>query len=88
MWPGPSTPRPVEARQARAQNAVVSDADLITAICDVLAASPFHGEGYRKVRARLAHRGDAVGGKRVLRLMRLPPVGPAPPGAAQRQPGA
>jgi putative transposase len=30
----------------------------------------FHGEGYRKVRARLAHRGVAVGGKRVLRLMR------------------
>jgi PAS domain-containing protein len=30
-----------------------------------------HGEGYRKVRARLAHRGRAVSGKRVLRLMRL-----------------
>jgi hypothetical protein len=29
------------------------------------------GEGYRKVRARLAHRGLAVGGKRVLRLMRV-----------------
>ena len=36
----------------------------------ILAASPFHGEGYRKVRARLAHRGLAVSGKRVLRLMR------------------
>lgn len=36
----------------------------------MLAASPFHGEGYRKVRARLAHRGLAVSGKRVLRLMR------------------
>jgi putative transposase len=32
--------------------------------------SPFHGEGYRKVRARLAHRGVAVSGERVLRLMR------------------
>jgi hypothetical protein len=37
----------------------------------VLAATPFHGEGYRKVRARWAHRGQAVSGKRVLRLMRI-----------------
>ena len=47
-----------------------SDAELVAGIRAVLAASPFHGEGYRKVRARLAHRGLAVGGKRVLRLMR------------------
>ena len=47
-----------------------SDAELVEAIRAVLAATPFHGEGYRKVRARLAHRGLAVGGKRVLRLMR------------------
>jgi len=37
----------------------------------VLAATPFHGEGYRNVRARLAHRGLAAGGKRVLRLARV-----------------
>jgi putative transposase len=43
---------------------------VVDAIRAVLAATPFHGEGYRKVRARLAHRGLAVGGKRVLRLMR------------------
>lgn len=48
----------------------VCDGDLLDAIRAVLAATPFHGEGYRKVRARLAHWGDAVGGKRVLRLMR------------------
>jgi putative transposase len=48
----------------------VSDDDLVDAIRAVLAACPFHGEGYRKVRARLAHRGRAVSGKRVLRLMR------------------
>lgn len=47
-----------------------SDADLLTAIRRILAISPFHGEGYRKVRARLAHNGLCVGGKRVLRLMR------------------
>ena len=48
-----------------------SDTELVEAIRAVLATTPFHGEGYRKVRARLAHRGLAVGGKRVLRLMRL-----------------
>jgi len=47
-----------------------SDAELVEEIRAVLAACPFHGEGYRKVRARLAHRGRAVSGKRVLRLMR------------------
>ena len=42
-----------------------SDAEVVEAIRAVLAATPFHGEGYGKVRARLAHRGVAVGGKRV-----------------------
>ena len=48
-----------------------SDEDAVEAIRAVLAACPFHGEGYRKVRARLAHRGFHLGGKRVLRLMRV-----------------
>jgi putative transposase len=48
----------------------VSDADLVAAIRGILRETPFHGEGYRKVRARLAHRGLTMGGKRVLRLMR------------------
>ena len=48
----------------------VGDADLVVAIRDLLRETPFHGEGYRKIRARLAHRGLPVGGKRVLRLMR------------------
>src|SRR5215470_3881937 len=47
-----------------------SDAEVVAAIRAVLATTPFHGEGYRKIRARLAHRGLAIGGKRVLRLMR------------------
>jgi putative transposase len=38
----------------------VSDGDLVEEIRAVLAACPFHGEGYRKVRARLAHRGRSV----------------------------
>jgi len=48
-----------------------SDDEVVEAIRAILAACPFHGEGYRKIRARLAHRGLRVGGKRVLRLMRL-----------------
>jgi len=48
-----------------------SDSEVVEAIRAVLAATPFHGEGYRKIRARLAHRGLRLGGKRVLRLMRL-----------------
>ena len=58
------------APEKRGPRTAVSDAELLNAIRAVLAACPFHGEGYRKVRARLAHRGLAVGGKRVLRLMR------------------
>src|SRR5262252_8803348 len=54
----------------RGPKTAVADVGLVTAIRSLLAACPFHGEGYRKVRARLAHRGYAVSGKRVLRLMR------------------
>jgi transposase InsO family protein len=49
----------------------VSDGELVAAIRVVLADSPFSGEGYRKVRARLRReKGIHVGGKRVLGLMR------------------
>ena len=65
--PHPTAPRRCAKRGPKA---AVSDAELVEAIRAVLAACPFHGEGYRKVRARLGHRGLAVGGKRVLRLMR------------------
>jgi putative transposase len=46
------------------------DADLVAAIRAVLAASPFHGEGHRKVWARLRHGGIRTSRRRVLRLMR------------------
>jgi putative transposase len=46
------------------------DADLVDAIRAVLAASPFHGEGHRKVWARLRHGGVRTSRRRVLRLMR------------------
>ncbi|MBX6723224.1 MAG: IS3 family transposase [Dactylosporangium sp.] len=45
----------------------VSDEKLVAQIRDVIRSNPFHGEGYRKIRARLGLR---VSGKRVLRLMR------------------
>ncbi len=54
----------------RGPKTAVGDGEIVTAIRAVLAATPFHGEGYRKIRARLAHRGFAIGGKRVLRLLR------------------
>jgi putative transposase len=61
---------PAPVRGKRGPKTLVSDPDVVAAIRRVLSETPFHGEGYRKVRARLAHRGLAVGGKRVLRLMR------------------
>jgi transposase InsO family protein len=45
------------------------DAALLEAIRGVLAASPFHGEGHRKVWARLRHAGVRTSKRRVLRLM-------------------
>lgn len=50
----------------------ISDTELTERIRQVISESPFAGEGYRKVRARLRREHDIrVGGKRVLRLMRF-----------------
>jgi transposase InsO family protein len=46
------------------------DAALLEAIRAILAASPFHGEGHRKVWARLRVAGVRTSKRRVLRLMR------------------
>jgi HTH-like domain len=46
------------------------DDDLVAAIRGLLAASPFHGEGYRKIWARLRFAGIRTSKRRVLRLMR------------------
>jgi putative transposase len=48
----------------------LSDDALTAAIRAVLKASPFHGEGHRKVWARLRHAGTRTSLRRVLRLMR------------------
>ena len=48
----------------------MSDPELLKEIRDVLAVSPFVGEGHRKVWARLRRRGVCTSRKRVLRLTR------------------
>jgi hypothetical protein len=48
----------------------VSDIVLVRAIRKALVDSPFHGEGYRKVWARLRHAGLRTSKERVRRLMR------------------
>ncbi len=48
----------------------MSDRELLAEIRDVLAESPFVGEGHRKVWARLRRRGVRTSRKRVLRLTR------------------
>jgi putative transposase len=56
--------------QRRGPPGAMPDEALTTAIRGVLAASPFHGEGHRKVWARLRHAGTRTSLRRVLRLMR------------------
>jgi transposase InsO family protein len=48
----------------------MSDAALVERIRQVLTESPFHGEGYRKVWARLRHQGLRTSKERMRRLMR------------------
>jgi len=48
----------------------LTDEALVVEIRRVIQESPFHGEGHRKVRARLRAQGIRVGKNRVLRLMR------------------
>ena len=59
-----------------------SDADLLAAIQGVIGTSPFTGEGYRKVWARLRLRGLRTAARRVRRIMKehglLAPHRPAP----------
>jgi putative transposase len=65
-----ATTKPVPA-QRRGPKPAVSDDTLLAAIRADLARSPWHGEGHRKVWARLrVMDGVRVARKRVLRLMR------------------
>ena len=65
-----SASAPLPAQQRRGPLGAMSDEALTSAIRGVLAASPFHGEGHRKVWARLRHAGTRTSLRRVLRLMR------------------
>lgn len=49
---------------------VLSDAELVTKIRELLAEPVFSGEGYRKIWARLRHNGTRTSKDRVLRLLR------------------
>jgi putative transposase len=53
---GAGTPSPSPSRK-RGPTTEHSDEAVVMAIRAVLTATPFRGEDYRKVRARLAHRG-------------------------------
>ena len=66
-----TTAAPASPGAKRGPKTPASDETLVAAIRAVLAATPFHGEGHRKVRARLRQQGHRVGRNRVLRLMRL-----------------
>jgi putative transposase len=61
------------------------DAALVEAIRELLADSPFHGEGYRKIWARLRFAGIRTSKRRVLRLMRV--SGLLAPGRVRRPHG-
>lgn len=59
---------------------LIPDEELLAAIREDLATTRFHGEGHKKVRARLRRKGIRAGRKRYLRLMKanglLAPVRP------------
>jgi putative transposase len=64
----PPERRPVPRK--RGPVGAATDEELVGHIRRVLAESPFHGEGYRKVWARLRHQGLRTASERVRRLMR------------------
>jgi transposase InsO family protein len=59
-----------DARKRPGPIGPMTDNALVTAIKHLLATSPFHGEGYRKVWVRLRFEGIRSSLRRVLRLMR------------------
>ena len=64
------TPQPEVPRRRPGPTGALLDADLVDRIRAVIAAGPFHGEGHRKVWARLRFAGIRTSKRRVLRLMR------------------
>jgi putative transposase len=56
VYAAQAPPAPASPPGKRGPKTRSADAELVAGIRAILAASPFHGEGYRKIRARLAHR--------------------------------
>jgi transposase InsO family protein len=63
-------PASVAERKRPGPRGATSDDDLVAAIRELLTGSPFHGEGHRKLWARLRFAGIRTSRRRVLRLMR------------------
>ena len=63
-------PARVAERKRPGPRGATSDDDLVAAIRQLLTGSPFHGEGHRKLWARLRFKGLRTSRRRVLRLMR------------------
>ena len=61
---------PARPARRRGPQGACSDAELLTRIEAVIEASPFNGEGYRKVWARLRAHGVRTAARRVRRIMR------------------
>jgi putative transposase len=70
LYRGRMASPPSVSRRRRGPQGPMPDAALVEAIRQTLAGSPFHGEGYRKVWARLRHAGLRTSKERVRRLMR------------------
>ena len=64
------SPPPADPARRRGPSGPMPDAALVEAIRAVLSGSPFHGEGHRKLWARLRMAGVRTSKRRVLRLMR------------------
>lgn len=67
--PPPASP-PKKRPAKRGPTTPMADDELLQRIREDIQASPWKGEGHRKVHARLRRRGLCVGRKRVLRIMR------------------
>ena len=63
-------PTQVVERKRPGPRGAMADDDLVAAIRQLLTGSPFHGEGHRKLWARLRFAGLRTSRRRVLRLMR------------------
>src|SRR4051794_33041974 len=63
-------PARVAERKRPGPLGAMADEDLVVAIRQLLTDSPFHGEGYRKLWARLRFAGIRTSRRRILRLMR------------------